>query len=261
MSPYTPLRRQLFRWLWIASLVGYIGDWVQNVGAAWLMTDLSASALMVSLVQAASNLPYFFLAVPAGALADIVDRRRLLLVTQGWMLLVAAALAAITLTGHITPWLLLSMTLLLGVGSAFNDPAWEATPPELVPKDEVPAAVALDGVSVNVGRVIGPALGGLLVAAAGAGAAFLLNALSFVGFLAVLMSWRRSPQASVLPAERWVGAMRAGLRYIRHAPALQAVIVRALLFVVGGSSLWALLPLVARADPTRGPAQYGILLG
>src|SRR4051812_37950679 len=182
-SSYAPLRRKVFRWLWIASLTSNIGTWMQNVGAAWLMTDLSASPLMVALVQAATNLPFFVLAVPAGALADIVDRRRLLLVAQSWMLLVAAALAAVTFTGQLTPWLLLGLTFLLGLGSALNSPAWQATTPELVPREEIPAAVALGGVSMKVARAGGPALGGLLGAAAGPGGTFFFHALSFLGGL------------------------------------------------------------------------------
>src|SRR3954462_2342512 len=204
-SAYAPLRRALFRWLWIASLASNVGTWMQNVGAAWLMTDLAASPLMLALVQAATNLPFFVLAVPAGALVDIVDRRRLLLVAQGWMLLVAVALAAVTYAGWMTPWVLLAMTFLLGLGSALNAPAWQATPPELVPREEVPAAVALGGVSMNVARAVGPALGGLVVAAAGPAAAFLLNALSFLGVLFVVARWRRPREESALPAERLVG--------------------------------------------------------
>jgi MFS family permease len=139
---------------------------MQNVGAAWLMTELAASPLTVALVQAATTLPFFVLAVPAGALADIVDRRRLLLAAQGWMLFVAAALAVVTFTGQMAPWLLLALTFLLGLGSALNTPAWQATPPDLVPREEIPAAVALGGISMNGARAVGPALGGLLVAAA-----------------------------------------------------------------------------------------------
>src|SRR3954471_12726247 len=260
-SAYAPLRRALFRWLWIASLTSNIGTWMQNVGAAWLMTGLSASPLMVALVQAATNLPFFVLAVPAGALADIVDRRRLLLVAQSWMLLVAVALAAVTFAGQMTPWLLLGMTFLLGLGSALNSPAWQATTPELVPREEVPAAVALGGVSMNVARAVGPALGGLLVAAAGPGATFLLNALSFLGVLFVVAQWRRPEEPSALPAERLLGAMRSGLRFVRHAPPFRAVLIRAIAFVVGSSSLLALLPVLMKQDTSLGPAHYGILLG
>jgi MFS family permease len=234
---------------------------MQNVGSAWLMTDLAASPLMVALVQAATNLPFFVLAVPAGALADIVDRRRLLLVAQSWMLLVAVVLAVATFTGQMTPWLLLALTFLLGLGSALNAPAWQAATPDLVAREEVPAAVALSGISMNGARAVGPALGGLMVAAAGPGATFLLNGVSFLGVLFVLAQWRRPQETSALPAERFVGAMRAGLRYVRHAPAFQAVLLRTAAFVVGGSSLLALLPMLIKQDARLGPADYGILLG
>jgi MFS family permease len=260
-SAWSPLGHQLFRSLWIASLASNIGTWMQNVGAAWLMTDLSASPLMVALVQAATNLPFFVLAIPAGALADIVDRRRLLLVAQSWMLIVAAALAVVTFTGQMTPALLLTLTFLLGLGAALNAPAWQATTPDLVPRAEIPAAVALGGISLNGARAVGPALGGLLVAAAGPGATFLFNAVSFLGVLFVLARWRRPHETSALPAERFVGAMRVGLRYVRNAPSFQAVLIRTLAFVVGGSSLLALLPLLIKQDASLGPAHYGILLG
>jgi len=259
-SAWSPLRRSVFRGLWIASLASNVGTWMQNVAAAWLMTELSASALMIALVQAATNLPVFVLAVPSGALADIVDRRRLLLVAQGWMLLVAAALAAATYAGLTTPWLLLTMTFLLGLGSALNAPAWQAMTPELVPRQEVPAAVALSGVSMNAARAVGPAVGGLVVAAAGPAAAFLLNAFSFLGVLFVLVRWRRPREESALPAERLLGAMRAGVSYVRHSPALRAVLVRAAAYVVGASSLLALLPVLVKQDTGLGPAHYGILL-
>jgi MFS family permease len=260
-STFAPLARPLFRWLWIASLGSNAGTWMQNVAAAWLMTELSTSALMIALVQAATNLPVFVLAVPAGALADIVDRRRLLLAAQGWMLLVTAALAAATYAGLMTPWLLLTMTFLLGLGSALNAPAWQATTPELVPREEVPAAVALGGVSMNVARAVGPAVGGLVVAAAGPAAAFLLNAFSFLGVISVLARWRRPREESALPAERLLGAMRAGVRYVRHSPAFRAVLVRAAAYVLGASSLLALLPVLVKQDTGLGPAHYGILLG
>jgi MFS family permease len=159
---YAPLRRPLFFWLWIAFLVSYVGTWVQNVAAAWLMTELDTSALMVALVQAAANVPFFLLVHPAGALADIVNRRRLLLFGQVWILLAAAALTALTFAGVMTPWLLLAMTAILGLGSALTAPAWEAIPPEIVPRQEVPAAVALDGLAMNVARrppAAGPAAG------------------------------------------------------------------------------------------------------
>jgi MFS family permease len=260
-SAYAPLRQPVFRALWLASLVSNLGTWLQNVGAGWLMTSLTPSPLPVALVQAATTLPVFLLALPAGALADVIDRRRLLLVAQGWMLVAAAALAAVTAAGVVTPWLLLALTFALGLGFALNAPAWQAVVPEVVPRAEVPAAIALNGVSVNASRAVGPALGGVLVAAAGPGAAFLLNALSFVAVLGVLLSWHRPATRSALPAEGLVGAMRAGVRYVRHAPAFRAVLVRAAAFVSGAAGLWALLPTVARESEEWGPIGYGVMLG
>src|SRR5436190_1131367 len=178
-SAFAPLRHRLFRWLFIASVASNVGTWMQNVGAAWLMTDLSVSPLFVGFVQTATNLPVFILAIPAGALADILDRRWLLILSQAWMLFVALVLAGVTFAGMVTPWLLLALTFLLGLGFALSAPAWFAITPELVPREEVPAAIALNGVSMNAARAIGPALGGIIVAAASPAVAFLLNAVSF----------------------------------------------------------------------------------
>src|SRR5205807_3011512 len=247
-SAWSPLRHSLFRALWIASVVSNLGTWMEEVGEAWLMTDQTASPLLVSLLQTADGLPIFLLALPAGALADIVDRRRLLLFTQGWMCAAAAALGVLTLLGLTTPWVLLASTCALGVGTAVNVPAWQAIMPELVSREELPAAAALGGVGFNLARSVGPAVGGLLVAAAGPWAVFLLNAASFVGVIVVLYRWRRAPRHSVLPTERVAGAVRAGLRYVRYAPALRAVLVRTLAFIVCGSALWGLLPVVGRRE-------------
>src|SRR5437870_4262228 len=179
ISPWAPLREPLFRSLWSAAVISYTGTWMQNVGAGWLMTQLTTSPLKVSLVQAASTLPVFLVILPAGALADMVDRRRFLLITQGWMVLAAGALGALTLWHAVTPWLLLGFTFLLGLGAVMNDPAWQAITPEIVSPDNHAPAVALSSVAFNVARAVGPALGGLVIATAGSGAAFLLNAASF----------------------------------------------------------------------------------
>ncbi|HVT57859.1 MAG TPA: MFS transporter [Thermoanaerobaculia bacterium] len=259
MSAWSPLRNRIFRWLWIATVASNIGTWLQNVGASWLMTSLTASTTLVALVQAATSLPAFLLALPAGALADVVDRRRMLLFTQGWMTLAAAGLGVLTLAGRISPWSLLAFTFLLGLGSAANGPAWQAITPELVARPQLPAAIALGSVGFNLARAAGPALGGLIVAAAGAGWTFVLNAVSFLGVMVVLFLWQRPEEETVLPAERVLGAMRTGVRYVRHAPAVQAVIARGSAFILCGSSLWALLPLVARGLG-RGAAGYGLLL-
>ncbi|HUO86738.1 MAG TPA: MFS transporter [Thermoanaerobaculia bacterium] len=259
-SAWSPLSVRLFRTLWLATLASNLGTWLQSVGAAWLMTELTTSATLVALVQAATSLPMFLLALPAGALADVVDRRRLLLVSQSWMLVVAGLLGAATLAGATTPALLLAATFALGLGAAFNQPAWQAIIPELVPREQLAQAVTLGSVGFNLARAAGPALGGLLVATAGAGANFLLNAASFLGVIVVLYRWRRPAEKPVLPAERVLGAMRTGLRYVRHSPAVLAVIARGAAFVLCASSLWALLPLVARDELGSGPAGYGGLL-
>ena len=234
---------------------------MEDVGEAWLMTSLSTSTLMVALVETAGSLPIVLLAVPSGTFADLVDRRRLLLITQAWMLIVAATLGVLTIAGVTTPWLLLILAFALGLGAAANAPAWEAITPELVSREELPAAVTLGAVAFNVARALGPALGGLLVAAFGPGAVFLLNAASFLGVIFVLYSWRRPVAKNNLPPEHVLGAMRAGLRYVRHTPALQAVLVRAAAFILCASALWALLPLVARRELGLTAAGYGVLLG
>src|SRR5438067_8657598 len=260
-SPWAPLANPLFRALWIATVVSNVGTWMQNVGAGWLMTSLAPSATMVSLVQAATSLPAFILALPGGALADVLDRRRILLATQVWMMLSAALLGVLTLTGAINAWGLLILTVSLGAGAALNAPAWQATTPELVPREALPAAVALGSAGFNVSRAIGPALGGAVVAAAGAGANFLLNAASFLGVMFVVYRWRRAEKISTLPPEHLLGAMRAGVRYVRHAPAMQAVLARTAIFTTCATALWALLPLIARKELGFGPLGYGMLLG
>jgi MFS family permease len=260
-SAWSPLRQPLFRALWIAAVASNIGTWMHSTAAAWLMTSLTPSPIMVAFMQTATSLPAFLLALPAGALADVVDRRRLLLATQGWMLAAAAALGLLTLVGAITPWVLLILTFLLGLGAAMNTPAWQAITPDLISRSELPAAVALSGVGINLARAVGPALGGLIVAAAGTGTVFLLNAASFVGVMVALYRWPSSLQQSALPAEHMLEAMRAGMRYVRHAPALNAILVRTAVFISCGSALWALLPLVARSEMELSAIGYGVLLG
>ena len=260
-SAWSPLHHPLFRALWVATVVSNVGTWMQNVGAAWLMTSLAPSPMMVALVQAATSLPVFLVGLPAGALADVVDRRWLLLWTQGWMLATATVLGMVSLTGIITPWSLLALTFALGLGAALNAPAWQAIVPELVPRADLPAAIALNSIAFNIARAIGPALGGIVVALAGAGTVFLLNAASFLGVMGVLYRWQRAAPLSRWPPEHVVGAMRAGLRYVRYAPPLRAVLVRAGVFMLCGSALWALLPLVARNELGLTAAGYGLLLG
>ena len=247
--------------MWIASVVSNVGTWMHAVAAAWLMTKLATSPLPVALVQTATTLPVFLISLPAGALADLVDRRRWLIFTQSLMLAIAAVLGALDLMGHLGPWSLLLLTFALGAASAMNGPAWSAAVPELVPRDELPAAVALSSVGFNIARAIGPALGGLVMAASGAGVVFILNAISFLGVILVLWRWRyaRVPFAGGDPGMRL--AMREGLHYVRSTPTYHAVLVRAGLFAFAGSALWALLPVVSSAQLRITSMGYGILLG
>ena len=259
-SAWAPLRHGLFRRLWAAQLASNVDTWMQNVGAVWLMGSLTGSPALVALVQTATTLPIFLFGLPAGALADIVDRRRLLLVTQTWMLVCATALGVLATVDLVTPAVLLALTFAIGTGVALNQPAWQAIQPELVPREDFAQAVALGGMSINVGRAAGPALGGAIVAAAGPEYVFLVNAASFLGVLAVLLTWKRERRSTPLPAEHVVGAVRAGLRYARHAPSLRAVLVRTGLFIIPASALTALLPVVARDHLGLGAEGYGLLL-
>ena len=255
-----PLASPMFRAQWIATIVSNVGTWMHDVGAGWLMTSLSPDPLMVALVQAATTFPMFALALPAGALADIVDRRRLLIGAQLFGLIGAAGLAAITLAGLTTAWVLLVFTALIAVGAAFSAPAFQAIVPELVPPKALQQAVALNSLGVNIARAIGPALGGIIIAASGPAAVFAVNALSVIGVITVLVRWRRTATERHLPAEHMVGAMRAGLRYAMRAPELQVVLIRSVGFFLFASGLWALLPIIARRDLGLGPASYGGLL-
>ncbi len=260
-SPWQPLSRPLFRSLWIAAIASNMATWMHDVGAAWLMTTLAPSPLMVSMVQASTSLPLFVLALPAGAFADVFDRRRLLLLTQGWMLVAAAGLAMLTAAEVTGPVLLLVFTFAIGVGTAFNAPAWQAIVPEIVPREALHSAVALNSAGINLARAIGPALGGLIVARLGPQAAFGLNALSFIGVIVVLYRWQREKPVNRLPAEHLFGAMVAGLRYARYATGFRNVLGRAFLFVFPASALWGLLPLLARQELNLSASGYGLLLG
>jgi MFS family permease len=242
-------------------VVSNIGTWMQNVGGAWLMTDLTSSAVLVTLMQTATSLPIFLAGLPAGALADLVDRRRLLLVAQGWMLLAAGLLGGLTLFHVMNPWLLLLFTFAIGLGTAFNAPAWQAIIPEIMPGRRMPAAIVLESAGFNIARAVGPTLGGFVVAWLGPGANFLLNSASFLATMFALVGWKRPRRTSQLPAERLLSATRTGLRYASHAPELHAVLVRTTAFMLCASALWALLPQVARRDMALASSGYGILLG
>jgi MFS family permease len=255
-SAWSPLGEPLFRSLWIAAVISYTGTWMQNVGAGWLMTQLTTSPLMVSLVQAAAAIPVFLVVLPAGALADMVDRRRLLLFTQSWMVIAAVALGVLTLMNAVNPWMLLVFTFLMGVGAVMNDPAWQAITPDVVSPTKHASAVALNSAGFNVARAVGPALGGIVVAAAGAGWSFLLNAVSFFGVIFFLYRWRSISHET--PATRSVrDSIREGFRYVSETPQVKSVLIRTGAFSLGASSLLALLPVICQPHGAQG---YGFLL-
>ena len=260
-SPWAPLHIPLFRALWIAQFTSNIGTWMQTVGAQWLMGSLTRDPLYVALIQTATALPVFLVGFPAGALGDIFDRRRLLLISPTVMLTAAALLSLLTFKDDITPWILLGLTFAVGLGRALTAPSWQAIQPELVGRELIPHAAALNSTSMNLARAIGPAIGGVIVAAAGAGWVFALNAVSFLGVLAVLAAWRGQTIEKALGREHIVGAMRAGIRYARSSPRMRAVLVRASVFIIFGSALWALLPIVARSRLGLGSGGYGLMLG
>jgi len=257
VSAWAPLGEPLFRSLWIASVISYTGTWMQNVGAGWLMTQLTMNPLMVGLVQAAAALPVFLVILPAGALADMVDRRRFLLVTQGWMVLASGTLGILTLTSCVGPWMLLLFTFLLGLGAVMNDPAWQAITPELVPAEQHASAVALNSAGFNVARAVGPALGGIVVAAVGCGTTFLLNAGSFLGVILFLYRWKR-PLAPQPKTQRVWSAIGDGFAYVRESGLAKSVLLRTGTFSVAAVAMLALLPIIARPYGARG---YGVLLG
>jgi MFS family permease len=261
VSTFAPFRHRTFFAIWIANLVSNFGSLIQGVGASWLMTSLAPSADMVSLVQASTSLPIMLLSLAAGALADIRDRRRVMLAAQGWMLCVSAVLAGMAHGGVLTPWLLLAFTFMIGCGAALNGPAWQSSVGEQVPREDLPGAIALNSLGFNLARASGPAIGGLVVASFGAEAAFLLNAISYVGLIVVLLQWQRPVQRVDIAPEGLLPAMGAGLRYASLSPRINRVLVRAAVFGLLAAAIWALMPLVARDVLTGGPLTYGLLLG
>lgn len=260
-SPWAPLRRPVFRILWTTGMVASLGIWMQDIAGAWLMTLLDPRPIMVSLMQTATYLPYFLLSLPAGALADVVDRRTLILIAQAWVFVTVIGLGLLTISGAMTAWLLLIMILISGLGATFVSPAWNALPPELVPGTELEAAVALNSLGFNCARGIGAALGGLLIASQGPGWVFLANAASMILMCIAVYQWKRERLRSDAPAEKVIGAIKAGLRYVRHSRPIRAVLMRTTVFVFCGSAVWGLLPLFARQDLKMDSIQYGLALG
>jgi len=260
-SPLAPLRHPLFRAVWIATIVSNMGTWMHEIGAGWLMVGLTTDPFMVSLVQASVALPAFFLAVPAGAVADIVDRRLYMLVGVFWMLCVATGLCLTTLAGQTTVWVLLMFTLSMGIGAAMLMPAFAALIPDLVPRRELTAAITLNGIGMNATRAVGPAIAGVLVANFGPALVFGLNAISYTALLLVMFRYRSNQPRSTLPSERFFGAVRVALRFARQSPRLQLVIIRGVPLFFMLSAMWAFLPLIARVEVGGDAQLYGLFLG
>lgn len=261
MTAPGPFGYGAFRLLWSASLVGNIALWMQNVGAASSMAALTPSTMMVALVQTATSLPIFLFGLLGGVLADRVDRRRWLMLTQAWMLAVSATLYALTTAGGMTPTLLLTLTFALGAGNALNSAAWLTTVSEAVPNEVLPSAVAMNSAAYNLARVVGPAAGGLVIAAWGTGPVFLLNTLCFAAVILLLTRWRPVRQPSTLPLESLLASIRGSMRYIRHAATVRITLLRLTTLMSAGSAIWALLPLFARDQLGLGALGYGLMLG
>ena len=261
-SAWGALRYPTFRSLWVATLVSNVGGWMYSAASGWLMTTLNPSPLMVSLVQVATSLPLFLFALPAGALADMLDKRRLILVLEILTTLFSAVFALLLTLHAVGPALLLLFTFLVGTLGALETPAWQAIVSQLVPAPALSSAIAINSLGVNISRVIGPAITGVIIAGLGIAAPFWLDAFSNAGVIGVIYRWRPPPRATLrtLPAESLTGATRAGLRYARYNGPLRATLARALGFFLFASAYWALLPLVARSQLQGGPALYGTLL-
>ncbi|MGO9958003.1 MAG: MFS transporter [Solirubrobacteraceae bacterium] len=258
---WSPLRYAPFARLWSAQFTSNIGSWMQTVAAQWVMTSLTRSALLLSAIAAASSLPVLLLAVPAGALGDLFDRRRLILASQATMLVAAAVLAVVSAAGWLTPWTLLGLLFVIGIGGAVSAPTWQTLQPELVPATERSQAIALGSVNQNLARAIGPAIGGLLLAATSAALVFLVNAVSFVAVLGAVAVTAVPARRLTLPREHLAAAVRASGRFVGNSPVLLALIVRSIAFVFFAGAIWALLPLVARERLGLGSGGYGLLLG
>ncbi|WP_183900800.1 MFS transporter [Rhizobium metallidurans] len=260
-STLAPLRHETYRTIWFASIASNFGGLIQAVGAAWMMTMITASGDMVALVQTSTALPIMLFSLVSGALADSFDRRRVMLTAQCFMLAVSALLSVFAFLGILSPWLLLFFTFLLGCGTALNNPSWQASVGDMVPRADLPGAVTLNSVGFNITRSVGPAIGGIIVAAAGAAAAFAVNTMSYFALIYALLRWKPTYPATTLPREALGSAIFAGLRYISMSPNLQKVMLRGLIFGISASSILALLPIVALELVVGGPLTYGLMLG
>lgn len=261
IATLAPFTNKTFRTIWIASIASNFGGLIQAVGAAWMMTSISSSQDMVALVQASTALPIMLFSLIAGALADNFNRRSLMLTAQVFMLVVSIALTVFAYLGLLTPWLLLMFTFLIGCGVALNNPSWQASVGDIVPREMLPQAVTLNSIGFNITRSVGPAIGGIVVAAAGAAAAFALNAASYVALMYALLRWKPERRDDALPRETLGQALSAGLGYVAMSPNILNVLFRGLLFGFSASVILALLPIVARDLVDGGPLTYGIMLG
>jgi MFS family permease len=259
-SALAPLRNGVFRGLWLAGLAANLTMWMNDVAAAWLMTSLTTSPVMVALVSTAATMPVFLFGLPAGAMADIVDRRRVFAATQLWVSVIALVLAALAIAGRLTAEVLLLLVFANGLGFAVRWPVLSAIVPQIVSREQLPAALALGGISMNLSRVVGPMLAGGLLAAQGAEAVFALNVVMALVSFALIVHWRTSPRASTLPGERFVGAMRVGLNFAAQSPRLKVILLRIFAFFVQASAMSALLPLIARRLHGGGPGTFTVML-
>lgn len=259
-SVWTTLRLKAFRWFWMAGLFSMIGSWMQNIGSAWLMTDMSNSPFLVAMVQAAQMIPMIFLAFIAGALADMLDRRRYMIGVMCWLIVVTLLLAALTYWDMVTPFWLIFFTFLLGMGSACQMPAMSATIQDIVPRSEVVNAVTLGSLSMNISRLIGPAAAGLLIGVAGIAPAFIFNAMTYFIFMWVVYRWEGPPLRPQQRQSLWAN-ITAGVLYVRRAKRFQAVLIRGSFHFFCASALMALFPLLARTELDVGPEAFGTLMG
>ena len=261
VSTWAPLRIGIFRALWLAVLVSNIGTWMQTVGAQWLLVNQPHASILVALVQTADMLPDVLLAYVGGVLADTFDRRLLLIIVQGCQVIIGLVLTILTIVGQMPPALLLTLTFLLGAGSAFSVPAYQALIPDLVPRPQLQSASALGSINVNLARAVGPAIAGVLITRVGVGAVFAINTATFLVFGLVVAAWHPPADKTAPFPERFIPALRAGGRYVRYAPVVRRILIRSALFLVPASALWALLPLVATERLGLGANGYGLLLG
>ena len=258
------LHHQIYRALWIATVVSNIGSSMHDTGSMWLMTSLSNSAFLVALIPAAASLAIVVMALPGGALGDVLNRNKLLIISQGYMVAIASALALVTLFTMTTPLLLVLLTFALGLGAALSMPLLIRLSLEMVSKEESQLTITLGGVAINIGRAVGPTVSGFIIALSGPWAVFLINALTFIAIIIVLRKWSSSDNQehnTTLPPEHITGAIRAGIRYLKHSPDVQSVLIRATAFTIFGSALFALLPSLVRNNLKFGSAEYGLLLG